>query len=71
MGRKYRKNSEVDVSRFDPLVEEANRAFGTIYLYAVRMMERAAISERKRLAAARRKEEGDGTGGKKEKQDRS
>lgn len=62
MPKKAKNKQEVDVTRFDPLVEEALRAFGADVTYAVEMSKQAVTVERKRAtwkvrAAAKKAEE--------------
>lgn len=48
MRRESRKKQEVDVTRFQPLIEEAMKAFGAHVAYAEAMSRAAVTIERKR-----------------------
>jgi hypothetical protein len=55
MARTRKQPKDIDVSRFEPLVEEALKAFSVRFHYALNMLDRASSVENKRAKFKQRK----------------
>lgn len=56
MSRVKKNWEDVDTSRFEPLIEEALKAFGVRFHYALNMLDRASVIKSKREKSRLRKE---------------